>query len=270
MRGYEEITDRLRRSSVQVVDGGGGGAGVVWDARGLVVTNAHVVHRSRVTILDSSGRRAEGRVTRQDREQDLALVDVGQPLSEPAQIGDSDSVRTGQIVIAIGNPLGVAGAVTAGMVHAIGPLDAGAPPFMQQRDWIQADVHLAPGNSGGLLADAEGRVIGINTMIFRGIGLAVPSNDVREFVTGVSERVRLGVELIAVPQGLMVVGIEQGGIAELAGIRVGDILACGAPELRRLLGKVKRLGTADIPVTRGGVNRILRVHTSLAAGARAA
>jgi serine protease Do len=223
-----------------------------------------------VTIVDSSGDRAEGRLTKCDRERDLALIDVGRALSEAAEIGDSDSLRTGQIVIAIGSPLGVAGAVAAGMVHAIGPLEAGAPPFLQQRDWIQADIRLAPGNSGGLLADVEGRVIGINAMIFRGIGLAVPANEVREFVTGATERVKLGVELIAVPQGLMVIGIERGSIAARVDIHVGDIVACAASQLRRLLAEAKRDGSADIPMFRAGHKRILRVHILSAAGARAA
>jgi S1-C subfamily serine protease len=76
MRGYAQIAERLRRSSVQVTDGRGGGAGVIWDQRGLVVTNAHVAHGPRVTIVDCSGNRAEGRLTKCDRERDLALIDV--------------------------------------------------------------------------------------------------------------------------------------------------------------------------------------------------
>ena len=88
----------------------------------------------------------------------------------PAAIGDSDSLRPGHFVLALGNPLGLTGAISAGVAHAA------------SRDWVQADVRLAPGNSGGMLADAAGRVIGINTMIVHGLALAIPSNQVEAFV----------------------------------------------------------------------------------------
>jgi len=182
MPGYEEVVERLRRSvvwvqnGVQVLNGRGGGSGVVWDvvpeARGLVVTNAHVVRSNHVSVVDAWGRRRTARVIKHDPERDLALLEVPAGGLEPAEIGDSTLLRSGQIVLAIGNPLGIAGAVAAGVIHGAGS------------KWIQADVHLAPGNSGGALADAAGRVIGINTMVFRGIGLAVPSNEVKAFVRG--------------------------------------------------------------------------------------
>ena len=270
MQVGREVLERLRRSTVQVIDGRGGGAGVVWDANGLMVTNAHVARGVRAVIVDASGKRAEGRVVRRDSESDLALIEVGRKLEDPAAIGDSESLRTGQIVIAVGNPLGVTGAISVGVIHAIGPLDAGGAPFLEQRNWIQADIRLAPGNSGGLLADAKGRLIGINTMIFRGIGLAVPSNDVREFVTGESDRVRLGVELVGVQQGLIVIAIERDSIAENTGILTGDIFLCPAYELRRLLSKAKQTGSVEIPMLRAGRKQMLRLRVSHQAGARAA
>lgn len=94
----------------------------------------------------------------------------------PAEIGDSDSLRVGQLVVAVGNPLGLSGAVTAGLIHAIGPRRPAGPSL------IQADLRLAPGNSGGPLADARGRVIGINAMIAGGLALAVPSSLVARFL----------------------------------------------------------------------------------------
>ncbi len=146
---------------------------MVWNANGLIVTNAHVVPDARTEIVDASGRRRTARVMKRDHERDLAFLATSPDGLEPAEIGDSASVRSGQIVLAMGHPLGIPGRASMGAIHAVGPLGFGA-----RKNWIQTDVRLAPGNSGGILADAAGRVIGINTMIFHGIGLAVPSNEV--------------------------------------------------------------------------------------------
>jgi serine protease Do len=247
MLGCAALADRLRRSTVQVVSGAGGGSGVVWDARGAVVTNAHVLQGEVSQVVDANGRRLRARVLKRDREGDLAVLETGAGDLAPAVIGDSAALRTGEIVIAIGHPFGVTGAIAAGMIHTVGPLD-----FAPRRHWIQADIRLAPGNSGGILADAEGRVIGINTMIFHGIGLAVPSNEVREFASGQPDRARLGVEMIGVRQGLMVVAIEPGSMADRAGILIGDVLRCWPDQLRRLLGEAQGRGSVKIPLLRGG------------------
>ncbi len=164
---YAGLIEHLRRSTVQVLSGRGGGSGVVWDRTGLIVTNAHVAAGRYAEVVDSAGQRRNARIIRRDRERDLALLVVAAPDLEPAEIADSDRLRPGQIAVAVGMP----GAVV-GVIHAAA---AG-------NKWVQADLHLAPGYSGGVLADAGGRVIGINTMIFRGIGLAIPSNEVSKFV----------------------------------------------------------------------------------------
>lgn len=185
MSGYESVIEKLRRSTVQVLNGRGGGSGVVWARNGLIVTNAHVASGRQAEIIDAAGRRSTARITKRDPERDLAVLEAPGVDLDPADVGDSASLRSGQIVFAIGHPLGITGAVAMGTIHAAGRLGFGA-----QRNWIQADVRLAPGNSGGILADAEGRVIGINTMIFHGIGLAIPANEVNEFVLGYSRRAR--------------------------------------------------------------------------------
>jgi len=118
-----------------------------------------------------------------------------------------------------------------------------------------------------MLADAQGRVVGINTMIANGVGLAIPSNEAREFATGQSARVQLGVEMIRVREGLVVIGVERGSAAERAQVLVGDVLRCTTDQLRRLLADVKRAGSADIPVLRGGRIRTLRVHMHVEAKA---
>jgi putative serine protease PepD len=136
MAGFEELVQRLRLSSVQIVSHGGGGSGIVWDSEGHVLTNSHVVRGDDVGVVDWQGRRMRARVIRRDQTRDLAFLETAAAL-EPAAFGDSNGVRAGQVAIAIGNPLGLAGAVAAGIVHAAG-----------SGEWIEADVRLAPGNSG--------------------------------------------------------------------------------------------------------------------------
>jgi serine protease Do len=265
MRGFNEVVEKLRRSTVQITDGRGGGSGVVWDAAGTIVTNAHVARSNQIALIDSSGRKLRGRLARRDPELDLAIIETQDRNLEPAIIGDSSRLRPGEIAIAVGNPLGVAGATAWGIVHSVGPLDFGA-----RRNWIQADVRLAPGNSGGALARATGEVIGINTMVYGGLGLAAPSNEVSAFVRGESDRVHLGVELVTAAQGLIVVAVKDGSLARRAGVLLGDVLQCSAGELRQLLATVKEEGSIEIRVARGGRVRMLRVHADRAAGARAA
>jgi serine protease Do len=168
--GVRQIIDKLRRSTVQVLSGRGGGSGVVW-GNGVVVTNAHVASGRQVEIVDAEGRRKSARITKRNIDRDLAVLEVPGGDLPRAEIGDSGSLRSGQIVLAIGHPLGIAGAVAVGVIHAA-----------EGQRWIQADIRLAPGNSGGILADSAGRVIGINTMIFNGLGFAIPSREVNEFL----------------------------------------------------------------------------------------
>jgi serine protease Do len=256
MNARGELVERLRRSLVQVANGNGGGAGVVWDAKGAVVTNAHVLRGRKIHVVDPDGRKSPARVVRHDYARDLAVLETDLKL-EPASIGDSSAARPGQLVFAVGNPMGQTGAVTMGMIHAVGPLGP-----RTGRRWIQADVHLAPGNSGGMLATAEGQVIGINTMIFNGLGLAIPSNEAGAFAAGDEDRVRLGVEMIPVAEGLVVVAIERGSLAERAGMVVGDVLRAAPEELLQLLAGAKRAGVIEIPALRGGQPKKLRVHTA--------
>jgi serine protease Do len=256
------LIERLRKSTVQVTDGRGHGAGVAWDADGAIVTNAHVIRGRSLRVIGADGQSAPARIVKHDSERDLALLETELRVP-PASIGDSSALRPGEIVFAVGNPRGHAGAVTMGTIHAIGPLQLGA-----RTNWIQADVHLAPGNSGGLLANAAGELIGINTMVMNGLGLAISSNEVRRFINGEVERVRLGVEMIPSREGLVVVGIEHASLAERAHVLIGDVLRCTAGELRDLLAGIQQNGSADIPILRGGKAKTLRVH--LGTEARAA
>jgi serine protease Do len=171
------VAGRLRRVTVQVHGARGGmGSGVIWASDGLIVTNAHVATSRRVGVVLPAGGTHEARLLAWDPERDLAALAIDAHDLPAADVGDSAVLRVGALVIAVGNPLGLAGAVTAGVIHAIGPRRSAGSSF------IQADLGLAPGNSGGPLADAGGRVIGVNAMIAGGLALAVPSNLVQRFL----------------------------------------------------------------------------------------
>ncbi|HMD38038.1 MAG TPA: trypsin-like peptidase domain-containing protein, partial [Candidatus Acidoferrum sp.] len=223
-----EIAEKLRRSTVMVQPGErGNGSGVIWQSDGLIVTNAHVVRGSGARVQLWDGREFEAAVIARDPRLDLAALRIpaGElPAAEPA---DSSQLRPGELAIAIGNPLGFVGALTTGVVHAVGPLrGAGSPP------WVQASVRLAPGNSGGPLADARGRVIGINTMVASRLALAIPSNTVSQFLFAGARDAWLGVSLhpVTVPRpkgrqfGLLIIEMEPGSPAALASLMPGDIL----------------------------------------------
>ena len=175
------IAERLREVTVEVGTGEGSGAGILW-APDLVVTNAHVARATTPRVRLADDRRLEAELVAADRRADLALLRVPRTRVTLASIADSDSVRVGSLVVALGHPLGRRGILTAGIVHAVGAFAPGG------RRWIQADLRLAPGNSGGPLADSSGHVVGLNTMIAGGLALAIPVNDVRRFVTGALAR----------------------------------------------------------------------------------
>ena len=220
MRGFGEIAERLRRSTVQVFSHPrpGGGSGVVWDSQGLIVTNAHVVRDSPQQVELWDGRRFEARVTARDARRDLASLRIPAADLPAVTPADSSGLRAGELVIAVGNPLGFAGAVSTGVIHSIGPL-----PGMTRQPWIRADVRLAPGNSGGPLANANGHVIGIATAIVHGLGVAVPSASVAAFLEH-GARPSLGVTLRPVSLGLLILATEPESPAAAASLRPGDIL----------------------------------------------
>jgi serine protease Do len=261
MRGFGEIGERLRRSTVQVhVGGRGGGSGVVWTGNGIVVTNAHVARGEAAEVELWDGTRLKAEVAKRDARRDLAVLRVGASGLEAAEAGDSNAVQAGQIAIAIGNPLGFAGALSTGVVHSVGPISG-----MGRERWIRADVRLAPGNSGGPLANAQGRVIGINTAIVSGLGVAVPSNVAALFVAA-GPRPSIGVTLEPEGNGLRVLRVERSGAAEAASIRAGDLLVGSYDDL------IDQLESGNASITlqflRGA--RLHRVEIPLAKRAQAA
>jgi S1-C subfamily serine protease len=261
----------------------GSGSAVALSSDGYLVTSAHVVAGGDGGRLDlADGRRLRFRVQGRDPLSDLAVLVAEHGDLHPARLGDASALRVGQLVVAIGNPMGLAGSVTAGVVSALGrslPTRAGAQVRVID-DVIQTDAALNPGNSGGALADSSGRVVGINTALAGvGLGLAVPVNATTERILGALvrdgrvRRAHLGVAGLSRPlpprwadelsrgKGLEVVEVIKGSPAESAGLRPGDIIieVEGRPiesprDLQRLM--------VDGPIERFLVIRVLRGRSS--------
>jgi S1-C subfamily serine protease len=255
----ERLTPKVASLRVPQARPGGRGTGeslgsaVVFTADGFLLTNAHVVGRSAAgTATFSDGSAASFQVVGSDRLSDLAVLRAAGVTPEPAELGEADELRVGQLVVAVGNPLGLAGSVTAGVVSALGrSLPVGEHGLIE--DVIQTDAALNPGNSGGALADYRGRVVGINTAVAgAGLGLAVPVNaTTRRIVAalmrdGRVRRAYLGVVVVPAPvapvwrpklggraTGLRVASVVSGGPADRAGLRSGDLLlTAGGHEVR--------------------------------------
>src|SRR5207248_1226867 len=180
-----ELTPKVASLRVPRSSGGAGeslGSAVVFTGDGFLLTNAHVVGRAQSgTALFGDGTSAPFRVVGADPLSDLAVLRAAGDTPPPAGLGEADRLVVGQLVVAVGNPLGLAGSVTAGVVSALGrslpTRDSQGRPARLAEDVIQTDAALNPGNSGGALADARARVVGINTAVAGiGLGLAVPVN----------------------------------------------------------------------------------------------
>ena len=218
----EAVATRLRASTVQVRARGGHGSGVIATEDGIVVTNAHVAAARTADVVLSDGRELQSELIARASNRDLALLRVRATGLRAAGFRDSRSLRPGELVIAVGNPLGLVGAVSAGVVYAA---DA-------RGRRVVADVRLLPGNSGGPLADAEGRLVGVNAMVVNGLAVAIASNAVQRYLAAPSSRPYIGVvtQPVVVPVmgdrrlGLLVVELPGGEAAARAGVLAGDVV----------------------------------------------
>ncbi|HEY6945087.1 MAG TPA: S1C family serine protease [Candidatus Acidoferrum sp.] len=228
--GFGEIAEQLRRSTVLIHSGGrGSGSGVIWDSDGLLVTNAHVLRSARPAVQLWDGREFEASIQSRDSLRDLAQLRIKTTNLPAASAADSSQLRPGELAIAIGNPMGFVGALATGVIHGVGPLRG-----LGSHSWVQAEVRLAPGNSGGPLANARGHVVGINTMVAGRLALAVPSNSVCDFLSAGASDGRLGVTVHPAffPQassrgrvfGLVILEVESESPAAQASLLPGDIL----------------------------------------------
>ena len=280
-----EVTGRDGRS--------GAGSAVVFTGDGLLLTNAHVVSRAlRGRAVFADGTEVDVDVVGADPLSDLAVVRARAATPPPATLGDAATLRVGQLVVAVGNPLGLTGSVTAGVVSGLGrslPTRDGRTARVVE-DVIQTDAALNPGNSGGALADSSSRVVGINTAVAGwGLGLAVPINDTSRRIIGMlvsGGRVRrayLGLVSTPAPlpaplaertgrrRALRIVDVVPGSPADRSGLKAGDLVleagrrpVADAQSLQRLLF-ADAIGQ-PLPMTvhrRGAMVDVITVPTEL-------
>ncbi|WP_432561807.1 S1C family serine protease [Kineococcus sp. SYSU DK003] len=279
---YSEVVTRVARTvlpsvasvAVRNARGAGGGSASVITPDGFLLTSAHVVEGvdPPVDVVDAAftdGTTVRADVVGRDPLSDLAVLHARGDVPDPVEFGDASRLQVGQLVVALGNPLGLAGSVTAGIVSALGrslPTRAGRVVD----EVVQTDAALNPGNSGGVLADARGRMVGVNTAVAGvGLGLAVPVNSTtREIVgalmsTGRFRRAWLGVAgaqvplppavaaKVGTPTGMQVAGVVEGSPAAAAGLHRGDLVISLAGELVTSTTQIQRRmveGAIDRPV----------------------
>jgi S1-C subfamily serine protease len=266
----------------------GTGSGFVFTNDGFILTNSHVVHgASRINVVLGDGRRFDAELIGDDPDTDLAVIRIHGDDLVKAELGDSQRIQVGQLVVAIGNPYGFQCTVTAGVV-------SGLARSMRARtgrlidNVVQTDAALNPGNSGGPLVNARGEVIGVNTAIIQqaqGVCLAIPINTARWVATrliayGKVKRstLRLGGQDVKLPRqlvrrhglaagsGVLVAAIQDGGPADRAGVREGDVIVgfdgepvSGIDDLHRILTD-ERVGVRSaLTVLRDGDERVIDV-----------
>ncbi|WP_414582437.1 S1C family serine protease [Scytonema sp. PCC 10023] len=317
------LAENLRKVTVKVQSSSyGGGSGVLWQSSlhplqlprqqrtdkdklllpgteggSLIITNAHVATNNKATVELWDGRVFEAVRTNIDPTKDLAALKIDATDLPTATIGNSDALRVGEFVLAVGNPFGDSGAVTSGIIHA------------NHQRMVMADIRLFPGNSGGPLADCLGRVIGINTMIVNGLGVAIPSLAVEGFLRGNRQKLGVTVQPVYVETrrqspaegdppaalarhgasvqnsggasvqnshraslqnkrtlGLLVLSVNSGSAAEAAGVLVGDVLmGVSGQDFTRLDDLSKYLERTDstkplpLQILRGGRQLVCQV-----------
>jgi serine protease Do len=275
----KQFRDRMRNRRQQLQ---GAGSGFIIDSDGVIVTNHHVVgNADRIVVALADGTELPAKVVGSDDLTDIAVIKVEPPHSLPAlSWGDSQALEVGDWVIAAGNPFGLGGSVTAGIVSARGR-DLGASPF---DDFIQIDAPINPGNSGGPLFNEDGEVVGVDAAILSptgssvGIGFAIPSEVAKRIVAELREKGRidrgwLGVQVQDMEgtgiRGVGIASVDRGGPAARAGLRPGDVVTAvngqgvetsrslirtvaATPPGREVRLSVRRQGRElDIPVTVG-------------------
>ncbi len=238
---FVSVNRNVSPSVVQIETGDGLGSGIVFDGKGDIVTNAHVVGTARTfRVTTPAGKILQGRLVGVFAADDIAVIKVVGRTLRPARFANSDALRVGDIAMAIGNPLGLQSSFTEGVVSALGR-DEPEGNGVTLRNAIQTSAAINPGNSGGALVDISGRVIGIPTLAANdpqlggaaaGIGFAIPGNDVRDYANQIvahgkvvdTHRAYLGVRIGETSTGVYIGSVTAGGPAARAGIKTGDVV----------------------------------------------
>jgi serine protease Do len=252
------------------------GSGFIINPKGLIITNNHVVEGAeKIRVRLSGGKEYQATVKGRDPKTDLAIIQISNPPSDLPYLtlGDSDAIRVGDWVMAVGNPFGLGNTVTQGIISAKGRV-IGAGPY---DNFLQTDAAINPGNSGGPLLDLKGEVVGINTAIVssgQGIGFAIPSNLAKSIIPQLEEKGKvtrgmLGVQVqtvtpelaksfgLAEPKGALVAEVNPGSPAEKAGIQRGDIIIEFNSQPIREMNELPRFVAAIAPGTKAEV-KVLR------------
>ena len=276
------------------------GSGVVVSADGYILTNHHVIDDAEAIQVDlTDGRTLDAKLVGSDRASDLAVLKIDASNLHALKLGDSDAVQVGDVVLAVGNPLGIGQTVTMGIVSAKGRSTAGVGDGSYE-DFLQTDAAINQGNSGGALVNTKGDLIGINSQILSpsggniGIGFAIPANMVRDVMNdlrrdGRVRRAQLGVTIQPVTsdiaeslglkevRGAIVSAVESGSAADKAGIARGDVITAfnGQPvqdlnSLRNRVAAAQPGSDATVTVVRSGGERTLPVKLNEAAASQAA
>jgi putative serine protease PepD len=253
------------------------GTGFIYDAKGDIVTNAHVVDgATSLKVKFSDGSTYTAKLVGEDASTDVAVVHIGAPASKlvPLAFADSSTVEVGDGVVAIGNPYGLDGTVTSGIVSAVNR-EITSPNETPIAGALQTDAAINHGNSGGPLLNLQGEVIGITSQIQSssgvndGIGFAVPSNTVRTIAdelisSGKAEHALLGINPSDATNGVKVATVESGSAADSAGIKVGDVITAvdgksvTATELRALIAADQPGDTLTLTIERNGSTKTIK------------
>jgi serine protease Do len=266
------------------------GSGFVWSSDGIIVTNNHVVEgASRITVNFNDGTQLIAKLIGVDPDSDLAVLRVDQKSLPAAPVGTSSDLMIGESVVAVGNPFGLSGTVTTGVVSALGRSVPSKEAGRTYTDFIQTDASINPGNSGGPLLNIEGKVIGINVAIYaqgQGIGFAIPVDRARKVIqdllrfgevhaawTGAvtatvtpEEAKRLG---HSTPKGALVVRVFESSPAAAAGLKTGDVITAVSARpvdsreaFSTAIATLAPGQTVQLNVVRGGANRTIALRAS--------
>ena len=280
-RRFFDLPDKSRKRETQSL-----GSGVVVDAgKGFILTNHHVIDKAHeITVTLHDGRSLEAEVVGSDAESDIAVIRIETKGLTAVKLGDSDRLRVGDYVLAIGNPFGLSQTVTSGIVSALGRTGLGIEGY---EDFIQTDASINPGNSGGALIDLEGRLVGLNTAIVGpsggnvGIGFAIPINMARQLMDQIIEygevrRGQLGVHVqdlnpelskamgLGDVNGALVAQVVRDSAADRAGLKPGDLVESvngrkvdDASDLRNAIGLLRIDQQVKLGIIRNGARRTI-------------